>query len=108
MSAPGGAQKKRTVIVAKTAGFCFGVQRAVDTVYRLSEGEHAPVYTYGPIIHNEDVVASLEKRGVRVIGSIDEIDGIREGTIVIPRDSEGPRREASGSGGRVGRKIADR
>ena len=83
MSAPGGAQKKRTVIVAKTAGFCFGVQRAVDTVYRLSEGEHAPVYTYGPIIHNEDVVSSLEKRGVRVIGSIDEIDRIREGTIVI-------------------------
>ena len=98
MSAPGGepadgAGRKRKVIVAKTAGFCFGVQRAVDTVYRLSEGGHAPVYTYGPIIHNEDVVASLAKRGVRVITDIGEVDGIAEGTIVIrshgiPRETD--------------------
>ncbi|MBO4653824.1 MAG: bifunctional 4-hydroxy-3-methylbut-2-enyl diphosphate reductase/30S ribosomal protein S1 [Lachnospiraceae bacterium] len=107
MSAPGGAQKKRTVIVAKTAGFCFGVQRAVDTVYRLSEGEHAPVYTYGPIIHNEDVVASLAKRGVRVIETIDEIERITEGTIVIrshgiPKELDDKLRAAAeASGGKL-------
>ena len=84
MSAPGGAQAKRErVTVAKTAGFCFGVKRAVDTVFSLSEGEHEPVYTYGPIIHNEIVVDSLAKRGVRVIGSEEELAAIDRGTIVI-------------------------
>ncbi|MDE5817794.1 MAG: 4-hydroxy-3-methylbut-2-enyl diphosphate reductase, partial [Lachnospiraceae bacterium] len=54
------------VIMAKTAGFCFGVKRAVDQVYeQLAQG--GPIYTYGPIIHNESVVENLEKRGVRVI-----------------------------------------
>ena len=43
------------VILAKSAGFCFGVKRAVDTVYeRILEKE--PLYTFGPIIHNEEVV----------------------------------------------------
>ena len=89
MSAPGGAQAKQRVIVAKTAGFCFGVQRAVDKVYSLSEGEHGLVYTLGPIIHNEDVVASLAKRGVRVITDIDE------STEELPGIKAGSRREPS-------------
>ena len=98
---------RKRVTVARTAGFCFGVQRAVDTVYRLSEGEHGPVYTYGPIIHNEDVVESLAKRGVRVITDIDEIDRIAEGTIVIrshgiPKDTDDRlRATAEASGGRL-------
>ncbi|MEG2428673.1 MAG: hypothetical protein RSB58_09630, partial [Clostridium sp.] len=45
------------VIVAKTAGFCFGVKRAVDKVYEQIEQAQAPIYTYGPIIHNEVVVS---------------------------------------------------
>ena len=53
------------VIVAKTAGFCFGVKRAVEKVYANVDKEH--VYTYGPIIHNEQVVADLEKHGVKVV-----------------------------------------
>ena len=40
------------VIVAKTAGFCFGVRRAVNTVYEQVEKGIKPIYTYGPIIHN--------------------------------------------------------
>ena len=40
------------VIVAKTAGFCFGVKRAVDKVYEQIEHAGKPIYTYGPIIHN--------------------------------------------------------
>ena len=51
------------VILAKSAGFCFGVKRAVDTVYeRIVEKE--PLYTFGPIIHNEEVVRDLEEKGV--------------------------------------------
>jgi 4-hydroxy-3-methylbut-2-enyl diphosphate reductase len=51
---------------AKSAGFCFGVERAVGTVYeQLKQGR--PIYTYGPIVHNEEVVRELEERGVKVI-----------------------------------------
>ncbi len=49
--------------MAKSAGFCFGVQRAVDTVYEQVEKGIRPIYTYGSIIHNEVVVQDLEKRG---------------------------------------------
>ncbi len=71
------------VRLAQTAGFCFGVKRAVDTVYRLTEGQHEAVYTFGPIIHNEEVVKSLEQRGVSIIATEEELDSIEEGTIVI-------------------------
>lgn len=50
------------VKVAETAGFCFGVQRAVDRVYELIGSDAAPIYTLGPIIHNEEVVSDLEKK----------------------------------------------
>ena len=54
------------VILAKSAGFCFGVKRAVDMVYeRILEKE--PLYTFGPIIHNEEVVRDLEEKGVVVV-----------------------------------------
>ena len=60
------------ITVAKTAGFCFGVNRAVNTVYRLLEnGER--VCTLGPIIHNPQLVAELEKRGVRTVESPCEV-----------------------------------
>ena len=55
------------VKVAETAGFCFGVKRAVDKVYELIDTEQKPIFTLGPIIHNEGVVADLEARGVHVI-----------------------------------------
>ena len=72
------------VTVAKSAGFCFGVKRAVDTVYREIESGEKPVYTFGPIIHNEQVVEDLENRGVQVILSEDELEGLSGGTVVIP------------------------
>ena len=50
--------------IAKSAGFCFGVKRAVDTVYKESSKKN--VYTFGPIIHNDEVVADLERQGVHV------------------------------------------
>ena len=55
------------VILAKSAGFCFGVKRAVEKVYEEAEKSNVPVYTYGPIIHNEEVVADLEKKGVHAV-----------------------------------------
>ncbi len=70
------------VILAKTAGFCFGVERAVNTVYQEAE-KQKPVYTYGPIIHNEEVVRDLESKGVQVIHSEEELQNLSEGTVVI-------------------------
>lgn len=71
------------VTVAKSAGFCFGVKRAVNMVYSQAENSDVPVYTYGPIIHNEEVVRDLEEKGVRVIKSMEEQENIAHGKIVI-------------------------
>ncbi|MFR6392298.1 MAG: hypothetical protein ACLUN0_04960 [Roseburia sp.] len=71
----------KNVRVAKSAGFCFGVKRAVDMVYaqletndETKDGIKDPIYTYGPIIHNEEVVKDLEAKGVTVIHDIAEIE----------------------------------
>jgi len=71
------------VKVAKSAGFCFGVQRAVDTVYEQVEKGIRPIYTYGPIIHNEVVVQDLEEKGVRVLNTKEELEALTEGTVII-------------------------
>ncbi|MDR2888794.1 MAG: 4-hydroxy-3-methylbut-2-enyl diphosphate reductase [Lachnospiraceae bacterium] len=72
------------VILAKSAGFCFGVKRAVDKVYEQIEGASGhPIYTYGPIIHNEEVVKDLEKRGVSVIRDEQQLRSLDQGTIII-------------------------
>ena len=71
--------------LAKTAGFCFGVKRAVDTVYKEAEKNKETIYTFGPIIHNEQVVEDLEKNGVSVVHTIDELKTLKKGTTVIVR-----------------------
>ena len=71
------------VIVAKTAGFCFGVKRAVEQVYEQIEKAEKPVYTYGPIIHNEFVVKDLEEKGVRVLNTEEELAALTDGIVVI-------------------------
>ena len=71
------------VIKAKTAGFCFGVKRAVDTVYEQVDTCDGPIYTYGPIIHNEEVVKDLESKGVVVLRTEEELDNIEDGTVII-------------------------
>jgi len=70
------------VILAKTAGFCFGVKRAVEQVYEQTDTEKN-IYTYGPIIHNEEVVKDLEQKGVKVVNELKELEGITEGTVII-------------------------
>ena len=70
------------VMLAKSAGFCFGVKRAVDKVYeQIQTGEK--IYTYGSIIHNEVVVKDLEEKGVQVIENLEQLKQIKEGTIII-------------------------
>lgn len=71
----------KKIILAKSAGFCFGVQRAVNTVYELI-GEDK-IYTYGPIIHNEEVVSDLEHKGVKVIGDSSQLEGDDSAKVVI-------------------------
>ena len=71
------------VIVAKTAGFCFGVERAVNQVYDQIKHGSGPIYTLGPIIHNEGVVRDLEEKGVKVLNSENEISALTEGTVII-------------------------
>ena len=95
----------REVKVASSAGFCFGVQRAVDMVYREAESGEGPIYTYGPIIHNEQVVEDLKRRGVRVIESLDQLEGIRKGTVIIR--SHGAAREVCDSIREKGLKLVD-
>lgn len=71
--------------LAKSAGFCFGVKRAVDTVYRLLEQGNKEVYTLGPIIHNEQVVDDLSARGVKVAEAPADLPASKknEATMVI-------------------------
>jgi len=70
------------VITAKSAGFCFGVKKAVETVYNEIE-KGGRIYTYGEIIHNELVVEDLEKKGVTVLNSREELEKVTEGTVII-------------------------
>ncbi len=71
------------VVVAKTAGFCFGVERAVRKVYEQIETGRPPIFTLGPIIHNEEVVRDLEGRGVRVLPDEESLKDLKEGTVII-------------------------
>ncbi len=70
------------IILATSAGFCFGVKRAVDQVYKQIESGKK-IYTYGHIIHNDQVVNQFEEKGVEVIKSLEELDNIRDGVVII-------------------------
>lgn len=71
--------------LAESAGFCFGVKRAVDTVYRLLEQDKPDVCTLGPIIHNEQVVEDLSSRGVIVAENPEDLPAHKAAgaTVVI-------------------------
>lgn len=68
------------VTVADSAGFCFGVDRAVKMVYGELE-KNTKVATLGPIIHNQDVVNDMQAKGARIISSVDELSD--DETVVI-------------------------
>ena len=72
------------VKLAKSAGFCFGVKRAVDTVNsEIAKATNKKIYTYGPIIHNEEVVNEFKAQGVDVIEEGMDLSGIQPGTVII-------------------------
>ncbi len=70
------------VTVAKSAGFCFGVKRAVDMVYEEAVKERK-VYTLGPIIHNEQVVEEFAEKGVQVLESVEELEDGEDAAVII-------------------------
>lgn len=83
--------------VAKTAGFCFGVDRAVKLVYSEIEKGNTNVATLGPIIHNADVVNDLKSKGVRIVEDVSEL---REGETAVIR--------SHGVGGEIYRQLKEK
>ncbi len=67
------------IILAKSAGFCFGVKRAIDCVYNMIG--FGKIYTYGSLIHNKFVISDLEEKGVFVVDNFDEIE--KDSTVII-------------------------
>ena len=73
-----------SVELAKTAGFCFGVKRAVDTVYQqIEQYRGEKIFTYGPIIHNEEVIKDLRSHGVEVLNDEEELKTADADVVVI-------------------------
>lgn len=62
------------VKLAKTAGFCWGVKRAMDIVMDVSEKVKGTLYTYGPLIHNPQVIEMLESKNIKVLKDLEETD----------------------------------
>ena len=65
--------------VAESAGFCFGVKRAIDMAYDAIDKE-SPLYSYGQLIHNQTVTDDLAEKGIRIV---DTLDGLQGGTLII-------------------------
>jgi (E)-4-hydroxy-3-methyl-but-2-enyl pyrophosphate reductase len=68
------------VKLAKTAGFCMGVRRALEMVLSEANRHEASIYTYGPLIHNEQVMKLLQSKGVITLAEVRDLD---KGTLVI-------------------------
>lgn len=68
------------VKVAKTAGFCMGVKRAMDIALEAARSSRRPIYTLGPLIHNPQVLEILERRGVGIVRDVNSIQG---GTVIV-------------------------
>lgn len=92
------------VELAKSAGFCFGVEKAVNTVYEEAKKGNDIVYTLGPIIHNEEVVKDMKKRGVEAV-KIEDLSSLKKGTVIIR--SHGVSREIFNFVKRSGHRVVD-
>ena len=90
------------VKLAKTAGFCMGVKRAVDMVLDMARNKGGEtIYTYGPLIHNPQTIELLRKRGIVPIRSLDEIEGNPAGAAMVIRAhgiSPAERKKTQGKG----------
>lgn len=74
----------REVILAKNAGFCFGVQRAVEEALKIQKQYNKKIYTLGPLIHNGDVVNYLEKNNIYAI-DLNNLDSLNKGDVIVIR-----------------------
>ncbi len=63
------------IIIGKTAGFCYGVERAVDTATKEAQEAKQPLYCLGEIVHNKQVIQKLEKLGVKCVETINDAKG---------------------------------
>jgi 4-hydroxy-3-methylbut-2-en-1-yl diphosphate reductase len=79
------------VVIARTAGFCWGVRRTVDKVMEVAEAA-APVVTLGPVIHNPQAVERMREKGV---GKVEAIAEVPAGTTVVVRTHGAPRAEVA-------------
>jgi len=68
------------VILAESAGFCYGVKRALDTVAEAAKAQGKPMFTLGPLIHNPQVVEKLENQSVKSVKGLGEVPA---GSIVV-------------------------
>lgn len=71
---------KVEIKVVPSSGFCYGVERSLASAMETLDKIQGPVYTFGPLIHNPQVVARLEEKGIRIIHKAQEID---KGTVII-------------------------
>lgn len=72
------------VILAKNAGFCFGVQRAVNEALKIQKEYNKKIYTLGPLIHNNDVVKFLEENNIFSV-EFDDINKLNSGDVIVIR-----------------------
>ncbi|MHB0913576.1 MAG: 4-hydroxy-3-methylbut-2-enyl diphosphate reductase [Armatimonadota bacterium] len=68
------------VILADSAGFCYGVRRAIETVLAVAKTVGKPMFTLGPVIHNPQVIAKLESVGIASVASLDEVP---PGSVIV-------------------------
>lgn len=80
----------KEVVLADKAGYCFGVKRAVDSALRLREQYNKPIYTLGPLIHNNDVVNFLKDKEIYSV-ELDEIDKLQVDDVIIIRSHGVPK-----------------
>ena len=89
--------------VTKTAGFCFGVKRAMELMNETMEKYPAPIYTIGPIIHNPQIIADLQRRGAIIARDVDDVP---EGAVCVVR-AHGLPKDAYERLERAGRTVID-
>ena len=83
-----------SVKLARTAGFCMGVRRAVDLVLDIAQRKgKEDIYTYGPLIHNPQTVELLKTRGIIPVRDLDEIDTVLDELDVLGLGGRGQRQK---------------
>lgn len=77
------------VKLAATAGFCWGVKRAIDITLNAARGKSEAIYTFGPLIHNPQLIKLLESSNIH---AVDSVDGLSKAEIIIRTHGITPRK----------------